>query len=380
MKLRTINGQNFRSKRVLIRTDYNVPLQDGKIQDATRIEESLPTLRFLIEQGAKIIIMSHLGRPKNGSTPEFRLDPIAKMLSELLEKPVRKLDECVGQEVQSAVFEMKEGEIIMLENLRFHPEEEKNDPEFCKALASLGEAYISDAFGTVHRAHASTFGVAKLVPAFAGFLIEKEFEVLSKLLQAPEHPVCLIAGGAKVDTKIGILEKFLPIADIFILGGALANTFLKASGQDIGTSLYEHEKLETARKFLQAAAGKMVLLPIDAAYSDENQNSAKILDIGPKTIELYSNAIKKAKTIIWNGPMGLYELNAFAKGTAALAKAISESSAYSVLGGGDTIDAIHNFGFSGKEFSHISTGGGAMLEFLEGKVLPGIEVLSELRR
>lgn len=389
MNLRTLNGQNFTNQRVLIRTDYNVPLQDGKVQDSTRIRESLPTLQFLLDQGAKLIVMSHLGRPKGSVNPELRMEPVAEELSQQIGRPVRKLEDCIGPSVQAAVMEMKAGEVLMLENLRFHPEEEANDPGFAQALASLADSYVSDAFGTVHRAHASTVGVAQLLPAFAGFLVEKEVRVLAKLLEAPEHPVCLIAGGAKVDTKIGILEKFLPIADTFILGGALANTFLKAQGHEIGGSLYEPEKLTVAQQFLAAAEQKTVLLPMDAVCATEVKSDApaqnlelasvhdplKILDIGPQTIQRYVEAIKSAQTIIWNGPMGLYEMDVFSKGTQALAEAIGQTQAYSVLGGGDTIDAIHHFGFSEKDFTHLSTGGGAMLEFLEGKGLPGLDVL-----
>lgn len=389
MNLRTLNGQSFTNQRVLIRTDYNVPLQNGKVQDGTRIRESLPTLQFLLDQGARLIVMSHLGRPKGSVNLELRMNPVAEELSRQLGKPVRKLEDCIGPSVQAAVMEMKAGEVLMLENLRFHPEEEANDPGFAQALASLADSYVSDAFGTVHRAHASTVGVAQLLPAFAGFLVEKEVRVLAKLLEAPEHPVCLIAGGAKVDTKIGILEKFLPIADTFILGGALANTFLKAQGHEIGESLYEPEKLTVAQQFLAAAAQKRVLLPVDAVCATEVKadapaqnlelasvhDSLKILDIGAQTIQRYVEAIQSAQTIIWNGPMGLYEMDAFSKGTQALADAIAQAPAYSVLGGGDTIDAIHHFGFSEKDFTHLSTGGGAMLEFLEGKGLPGLDVL-----
>lgn len=389
MNLRTLHGQSFKNQRVLVRTDYNVPLQDGKVQDTMRIAESLPTLRFLLEQGAKVIVMSHLGRPKGAVNEDLRMTPVAEELARQLGKPVLKLDDCIGPAATAATMNMKEGDVIVLENLRFHPEEEANDVGFSKALASLADVYVSDAFGTVHRAHASTVGVTQFLPAFAGFLVEKEIEVLSKLLEAPEHPICLIVGGAKVDTKIGILEKFLPIADTFILGGALANTFLKAQGYEIGGSLYEPKKLELAQQFLTAAANKTVLLPLDAVCAAELKvdaptenlnlhsirNSLKILDIGSQTIQIYAAAIKQAQTIIWNGPMGLYEMDAFSKGTHALAEAISQTQAYSVLGGGDTIDAVHHFGFSGKEFTHLSTGGGAMLEFLEGKGLPGLDVL-----
>lgn len=389
MQLRTLATAELTGKCVLLRTDFNVPIQDGAVQDKTRLEESLPTLRFLVEKGCKVVIATHLGRPKGKVDTEFKLDLVAIELSKLLGAPVTKLNDCVGAEVEAAVNAMSVGQVVLLENLRFHPEEEANDPVFAAALAKLAEIYVSDAFGTVHRAHASTEGVAHLLPAYAGLLVEKEVKVLSGLIENPARPLCLLVGGAKVDTKIGILEKFLDMADTFIIGGALANTFLKAQGHDVGASLYEEDKLDVARKFLADAAGKTVLLPVDAVVSEEVSETAvaqtvevsavsgamKILDLGTKTIELYAAALKNSKTIIWNGPMGLYEMSPFAGATQTIAKAVAESGAVSVLGGGDTIDAVHHFGYTGKEFSHLSTGGGAMLEFLEGKELPGISVL-----
>ncbi|MEK9160297.1 MAG: phosphoglycerate kinase [Patescibacteria group bacterium] len=389
MNLRTLESAELNGKRVLLRTDFNVPIQDGVIQDKTRLEESLPTLRYLIEKGCKILIVTHLGRPKWKVDPAFKLDLVAQELSALLGKPVMKLSDCIGVEVETVVAAMQPGDVVLLENVRFHPEEEMNDATFAAALAKLADVYVSDAFGTVHRAHASTEGVAHLLPAYAGLLVEKEVTVLSGLMENPVHPVCLLVGGAKVDTKIGILEKFLDSADTFIIGGALANTFLKAQGHEVGTSLYEADKLDVAKKFLEAAKNKTVLLPVDVVVSEEISETApaqtveissvgaahKILDLGAKTIELYAAALKNSKTIIWNGPMGLYEMSPFAEGTKGIAKAVVESGATSVLGGGDTIDAVHHFGYTGKEFSHLSTGGGAMLEFLEGKTLPGISVL-----
>ena len=389
MNLRTLESAELNGKRVLLRTDFNVPIQDGVIQDKTRLEESLPTLRYLIEKGCKILIVTHLGRPKWKVDPAFKLDLVAQELSALLGKPVMKLSDCIGVEVETVVAAMQPGDVVLLENVRFHPEEEMNDATFAAALAKLADVYVSDAFGTVHRAHASTEGVAHLLPAYAGLLVEKEVTVLSGLMENPVHPVCLLVGGAKVDTKIGILEKFLDSADTFIIGGALANTFLKAQGHEVGTSLYEADKLDVAKKFLEAAKNKTVLLPVDVVVSEEISETApaqtveissvgaahKILDLGAKTIELYAAALKNSKPIIWNGPMGLYEMSPFAEGTKGIAKAVVESGATSVLGGGDTIDAVHHFGYTGKEFSHLSTGGGAMLEFLEGKTLPGISVL-----
>lgn len=389
MNLRTLQNADLQGKRVLLRTDFNVPIQDGVVQDKTRLEESLPTLRYLLEKNCKVVIASHLGRPKGQVNPEFKLDLVAEELSKLLAKPVKKLNDCIGPEVETAVNAMQGGELVMLENLRFHPEEEANDPAFAQSLAKLADVYVSDAFGTVHRAHASTEGVAHVLPAYAGLLLEKEVTVLSRLMEAPERPVCLLVGGAKIDTKIGILEKFLDAADTFIIGGALANTFLKAQGFEVGTSLYEADKLDVAKKFLEEAKNKTVLLPVDVVVAEEisetastqtvevNQvgPTAKILDLGPKTVELFKAALQNSKTIIWNGPMGLYEMSPFAAGTKGIAEGVAQSGASSVIGGGDTIDAIHHFGYNGKEFSHISTGGGAMLEFLEGKELPGVKIL-----
>lgn len=391
MNLRTLSTADLTGKRVLLRTDFNVPIQDSVIQDKTRLEESLPTLRLLIEKGCKTVIVTHLGRPKGKVDPEFKLDLVAQELSKLLGKPVTKLSDCVGSEVEAVVSAMQAGDVVLLENVRFHAEEEANEPTFAASLARLADIYVSDAFGTVHRAHASTEGVAHLLPAYAGLLVEKEATVLGGLMENPVHPVCLLVGGAKVDTKIGILEKFLGIADTFIIGGALANTFLKAQGHEVGTSLFEADKIEVAKQFLEAAKNKTVLLPVDAVVSEEISETAvaqtvdvngvgatqKILDLGVKTIELYAAALKNSKTIVWNGPMGIYEMTPFAEGTKGIAKAVVESGAVSVLGGGDTIDAVHHFGYTGKEFSHISTGGGAMLEFLEGKTLPGIAVLQK---
>jgi phosphoglycerate kinase len=388
MNLRTLSSAPVQGKRVLLRTDFNVPIQDGVIQDKTRLEESLPTLRYLIDQGAKVLIVTHLGRPK-GVDESLRLDLVAKELSVLLAKPVVKLNDCVGPEVEAAAAALQPGEVLLLENVRFHPEEEQNDPNFAAALAKLADLYVSDAFGTVHRAHASTEGVAHLLPTYAGLLVEKEVTVLSQVMENPAKPLCLIVGGAKIDTKIGILEKFLDLADSFIIGGALANTFLKAQGHAIGASLCEDEKLTVAADFLKKAAGKTVLLPTDVVVAMEVSATAiaqtvavdsvgaeqKILDLGPQTLAKAAEILRSSKSIIWNGPIGLYEMEPFAGGTKALAKAVAESGASTILGGGDTIDAIHHFGYTGKEFSHLSTGGGAMLEFLEGKELPGVKVL-----
>lgn len=388
MNLRTLASADLKGKRVLIRTDFNVPLKGGQVQDKTRLEESLPTLRFLKKQGCSVVIMTHLGRPDGKAVPELKLDPVAQELSKLLGQAVPKLEDCVGAEVEAFVQTLKPGDFVLLENLRFHAEEEKNDPEFAKALARLGEIYVNDAFGTAHRAHASTEGVAHILPAYAGLLMEKEVTVLSSLVENPKHPVCLVTGGAKIDTKIGILEKFLSIADVFIIGGALANTFLAAQGHKVEGSLYEADQIETAKTFLAAAQGKQVLLPVDVVtatdieqptgslrHLDELAPNEKILDLGPQTLDLYSEALKGVQTVIWNGPMGLYEKEAFSEGTRRMAQVIAGLGNTSVIGGGDTIDAIHHFNIDTQKFTHISTGGGAMLEFLEGKELPGIKVL-----
>ena len=388
MKFRTLSEAPVEGKTVLLRTDFNVPVKEGKVQDDTRLQESLPTIQDLVRRGAKVVIVTHLGRPK-GVTEELRLDLVGAALSELLGKPVKKLSDCVGPDVKVALAAMVPGDIVLLENVRFHPEEEANDPAFAKALAEGCDLFVNDAFGTIHRAHASTVGVAAYLPAYAGLLVAKEVEVLSGILEHPEAPVALVMGGAKIDTKIGILEKFLSIADTFIIGGALANTFLAAQGHSVGSSLCEADKVEIAKKFLVAAKNKAVLLPVDAVVAsdvamglpfqevsvDAVPADQKILDIGSKTIALYAEALAKSKTILWNGPMGLYENPAFENGTRGVAEAIAASSAVKVLGGGDSIDAVNHFGIPHEKFTHISTGGGAMLEFLEGKMLPGVQVL-----
>lgn len=391
------NGLN--GKRVLVRVDFNVPMEDdGRITDTTRLEESLPTVRHLIKEGAKVILMSHLGRPKTGASlkenAEFTLKLVAVAFSKLLKKPVAFAEDCVGPKAEKAVRSLKNGEVILLENTRFHEGEEKNDPNFTKQLAALGEIFVSDAFGTVHRAHGSTVGVAAHLPSFAGLLLEKEIRALTPLLKGPAHPVVLIVGGAKIDTKIGVLKNFLNKADTFIIGGGLANTFLAGEGYDVGASLYEKDKVELAQEImLESEKDKEAfLLPQDAVVADEVKEDAEVLDIPVEDVELdmrildigrlttgrYVEAIGRAKTIIWNGPVGLYEMKPFERGTREIAKAVAAATkkgAVTVLGGGDTIDAIKKFGHSPSEFTHVSTGGGAMLEFLESKTLPGIAAL-----
>lgn len=396
MNVRRFQDINLKNKRVLLRVDFNVTMKDGKIDDDTRMVQTLPTIKHLIKSGAKTIIVSHLGRPKNHDK-SLSLDPIAKHLSELLKKPVLKLDSCVGPEVTKAVKAMKPGEVIMLENIRFYPEEEKNSAPFAKKLAALADIFVADSFGTAHRAHASTCGVAKYLPAYAGFLIQKEVNVLGQLLDKCPRPMTLIVGGAKIDTKIGLIKNFVTKADYFLIGGGLANTFLAAEGFDVGKSLFEADKIEVAQDtMLQAESFKEnVILPEDVVVADEIQEKAstldlpvedvlgemKILDIGKRTIRKFIHIIEKSKIVVWNGPVGLFEMKPFGRGTRMIAKALANAKGVkTIIGGGDTIDAIKHFGFSEKDFTHVSTGGGAMLEFLEGEMLPGIEILLDKKK
>lgn len=394
MKLKTLKTAakeiKLKDKTVLLRVDYNVPVENGRVCDDTRITESLPTIEFLLKKGTKIILMSHLGRPK-GVEEKLRLNTVADHLSKLLKKPVIKVDSCIGPAVEAAVSAMHKGDILMLENTRFHKEEEENNPEFSKKLAGYGDLFVSDAFGTVHRAHASTEGVAHYLPSYAGFLIEKEIKNLEPLLKKPAKPFVLVIGGAKIDTKIGILENFIHKADTILIGGGLANTFLAAKGFDVGSSLCETDKVEIAQKImLEADKAKCnLVLPEDVKVADDISNTSvvadaeitgvegnmQILDIGDKSLEKYIEILKKAKTVIWNGPVGLFEKKAFENGTKEIALFLANSRAKTYLGGGDTVEAIKRFGINEKSYTHVSTGGGAMLEFLEGKELPGIKVL-----
>jgi len=394
MKLKTLKDAakeiKLAGKAVLLRVDYNVSIKNGKICDDTRITESLPTIEFLLKKGTKIILMSHLGRPK-GVDENLRLNPVADHLSKLLKRPVIKLDSCVGPAVEAAIQSLHKGDILMLENTRFHKEEEENDPEFSKKLAGYADLYVSDAFGTVHRAHASTEGVSHYLPSYAGFLIEKEIKNLEPLLKNPASPFVLLIGGAKIDTKIGILENFIKKADSILIGGGLANTFLAARGFDVGNSLCEKDKIETAQDImLKAEKSKCSLvLPEDVIVADEIsddvvtadaeitgvEGNMQILDIGKKSLEKFIEILNKAKTIIWNGPVGLFEKKAFERGTKEIALALTKVKAKTYLGGGDTLDAIKKFGIKEDSYTHVSTGGGAMLEYLEGRELPGIKVL-----
>lgn len=391
---KTVKDVDVRSKRVLVRVDYNVPLDaNGNVSDDKRITASLPTINYLLEQGARIILCSHLGRPKGEVKKEFSLAPVAKRLKELLPNVnIYFASDCIGEEAQQKAAALKDGEILLLENLRFHKEEEKNDPEFAKKLASLAEIYVSDAFGTVHRAHASTAGVASYLPAVAGFLIGKELSIMGGALENPERPFVAILGGAKVADKIGVITNLLNKCDTLLIGGGMAYTFFKAMGYEIGDSLLDAESIDLAKQLMENAKQKGVklLLPVDTvvakafAADAEHMTVASNaipagwqgLDIGEKTRELFAAEIKNAKTVIWNGPMGVFEFPEFAKGTEAVAKACAECGGTTIIGGGDSASAVKKLGYADK-MTHISTGGGASLEFLEGKVLPGVAALND---
>lgn len=393
MNKKSLKDVDVNGKRIFCRVDFNVPMQDGKITDETRIRAAIPTIQYLVDQGAKVILASHLGRPKGKIVEELRLTPVAKRLSELLGKDVRKVDESYGEAVKSQIEKLNAGDVLLLENVRFCPGEEKNDPELAKQFAELADLYVNDAFGAAHRAHATTEGIAHYLPAVSGFLMEKELEVLGKALSNPEHPFTAIIGGAKVKDKIGVIENLLEKVDNLIIGGGLAYTFVKAQGHEIGKSLLEEDKIDLAKSFMEKAKIKGVnfYTPVDAIVADDFSADAhskvvsieeipaewQALDIGSKTADLYRDVIKKSKLVIWNGPMGVFEIDKFADGTKAVAEALAESNdTYSVIGGGDSAAAVEKFHLAGK-MSHISTGGGASLEFMEGKTLPGVEALND---
>lgn len=393
MNKKSIKDIELKGKRVFCRVDFNVPMQDGKISDDTRIKAALPTISYLTEQGAKVILASHLGRPKGQVVEELRLAPVAERLSELSGKDVQKAEEAYGDTVQSIIENMQNGEILLLENVRFYPGEEKNDQELAKSFAALADVYVNDAFGAAHRAHASTEGIAHHLPAVAGLLMEKELSVLGKALSNPERPFTAIIGGAKVKDKIGVIENLLEKVDHLIIGGGLGYTFIKAQGHEIGNSLLEEDKIELAKSFIESAKEKGVKLhlPIDAVVTAEFSPDAETdnvdidaipsdkmaLDIGPKTSELFADVIKSSKLVIWNGPMGVFEFDKFANGTRTVAQALAEANdTYSIVGGGDSAAAAEKFGLAEK-MSHISTGGGASLEFMEGKELPGVVALND---
>ncbi|MDD7588211.1 phosphoglycerate kinase [Bullifex porci] len=392
MVLNTIKEADLKGKRVVIRVDFNVPVKEGVVKDATRIKAALPTIKYILDEGASLVVMSHFGRPKGQKNPDFSMAPIAKEFEKLLGRPVKLAKDVIGPEVEAEVKALKPGEVLLLENVRFYKEEEANDPEFAKTLASYGDIYCNDAFGTAHRAHASTEGVAHYLPSYAGFLIEKEVKFMAPLLENPEKPFVAVIGGSKVSSKITVLESLVKTCDTIVIGGGMAYTFLSVLGKEIGKSLFEADYIETAKAFLAKAAekGVKVILPVDhvcAAEFAENAEPVLVddvnipsdlmgMDIGPKTVALIVEEIKKAKSVVWNGPMGVFEFEAFSKGTGEVAKALAVSNATSVVGGGDSVAAINKFGLADK-ISHVSTGGGASLEFLEGKTLPGIKALEK---
>ena len=390
---KSVEDIDVSGKKVIVRCDFNVPQDEtGRITDDKRIVAALPTIKYLLEHNAAVILCSHLGRPKGEFKMKYSLAPVAERLSELLGKEVKLAKDVIGEDAKKLASELKCGEAMLLENVRFHKEEEKNDPAFAKELASMAEIYVNDAFGTAHRAHASTAGIADYLPAVCGFLINKEISIMGKALANPVRPFVAILGGAKVSDKIGVINNLIEKCDTIIIGGGMSYTFMKAMGKEIGTSLCEDDKLDLAKDLMAKAEAKGVklLLPIDTVCADHFAADATPvvyeagalpadmmgLDIGPKTVELFSAAVKDAGTVVWNGPMGVFEFDAFAVGTKAMAKAIAESNAVSIIGGGDSAAAVEKLGFADK-MSHISTGGGASLEFLEGLVLPGIACLED---
>ncbi len=391
MQKKSIKDIDVKSKRVLVRVDFNVPMEGGQVTDDRRIRAALPTIQYLLDHGAGVILMSHLGRPKGGPDPKYSMGPVAAKLQELLGRPVKKLDDCVGPEVEAACKAMQPGQVILLENTRFYKEEEKNDPAFAAKLAALGEVYVNDAFGSAHRAHASTEGVTHtLRPAVSGFLMEKELAYLGLALANPAHPFLAIMGGAKISDKIAVIENLLSKVDSLLIGGGMANTFFVAQGYGVGKSLVEGEAVETAKKLLAEHSDKLVL-PVDCVVANEFKAEAEskvvpvdevpadwmILDIGPATIAHFANRLAAAKTVVWNGPMGVFEMPRFAEGTFAVAKALAGlKDATTIIGGGDSAAAAEESGLA-DQMSHISTGGGASLEFLEGRVLPGVAALDD---
>ena len=390
---KTMDDVNVKGKRVFVRVDFNVPMEDGKITDETRIRAAIPTIEALVNAGAKVILASHLGRPKGEVKEDMRLTAVGERLSQLMNRPVKKLDESIGEAVEKAVADMQDGDIVLLENVRFHKGEEKNDEELSKAFAKLADVYVNDAFGAAHRAHSSTEGITKFVEtSVSGYLMQKELDVLGKALSNPERPFTAIIGGSKVKDKIGVIENLLEKVDHLIIGGGLANTFVKAQGYSVGKSLLEEDKIELASSFIEKAKEKGVQLhmPVDFVVANEFSKDAETqvvditnipedwmaLDIGPKTAAHYAEIIKNSKLIIWNGPMGVFEMDKFANGTKTVATAMAETEGYTVIGGGDSAAAVEKFELADK-MNHISTGGGASLELMEGKELPGIVALND---
>lgn len=393
MNKKSIRDVELKGKKVFCRVDFNVPMKDGKVTDETRIKAALPTIQHLIDQGAKVILASHLGRPKGEAVDELRLDPVADRLSDLIGKTVTKTDAVYGEEVDRAIDGLQEGDLLLIENVRFEAGEEKNDEELAKKFAAMADLYVNDAFGAAHRAHASTEGIAHHIPAVAGFLMEKELEVLGSALSDPSRPFTAIIGGAKVKDKIGVIDHLLDKVDNLIIGGGLAYTFVKALGHEVGLSLLEEDKIDLAKSFMDKAKEKGVnfYMPEDVVVGDDFSNDAntkivsieeipsdwEALDIGPKSRETYSKVIAESKLVIWNGPMGVFELEVYANGTKAVSEALANANdTYSVIGGGDSAAAVEKFGYA-DQMSHISTGGGASLEFMEGKELPGVVALND---
>ena len=393
MEKMTVRDFDPQGKRVLMRVDFNVPIEDGKVKDDSRVRAALPTIKYLLDNGASVVLMSHLGRPKGKVVESARLRPVAQWLSALLKMPVPITGDPLGIGTRDAVARLKPGQVMMLENLRFHPQEEANDDEYAKTLASYGDVYVNDAFGTAHRAHASTVGVTKYLPAYAGLLMEREIEMLSKLLESVEHPFAAIIGGAKVSGKLGVLNHLMELCDTFLIGGGMANTFLVAQGHSVGKSLLEKDLVDDARKILERAEQKGVefLLPTDVLVAKEvtrgaehkivkvNKipNSWSVVDVGPETTETFRAALEPARTIFWNGPLGVFEVPTFGNGTRAIARQLAEvvdNGVTVIVGGGDSVAAVEELGLTSK-MTHISTGGGASLEFMEGRDLPGISVL-----
>lgn len=391
---KTLKDIDFKGKKVLVRVDFNVPLEDGKVTDKTRIKAALPTIEYLLREDARVLLISHLGRPGGQVKEELRMDPVAKELANLLNKEVKKADDCIGEEVKKAADELENGEVLLLENSRFHAGEKANDPEFAKELASLADVYVDDAFGAAHRAHATTVGVTEYLPSAAGFLMQRELNALGEVMDNPERPFVAIMGGAKVSDKIDVIKNLIGKVDALLLGGGIANTFLLAKGYEVGDSLVEKDKVELAKELMAEAEekGVEIILPIDVVIADEFAKDAEsktvkvdeipaewqILDCaGPKTLEKYKEVLKDARTVIWNGPLGVFEFEKFARGTIELARTLADSKAHTVIGGGDSAAAVNKAGVADK-MSHISTGGGASLMFFEGKKLPGVEALDDV--